>query len=67
LAGLNPDGPPVDVVIVAGAAHHNFSDLTYLGLLKMTGMLGPIDPLKAGEITEILVRDFLSAELVKGS
>jgi len=48
---------------VQGAAHHNFSDLTYIQFLKNTPVLGPIDNKRAGSILNAYTLAFFNKYL----
>ncbi len=48
---------------LAGSGHHNFSDMTYIGILKNFSMLGPINGRRAGLINDMLVSSFFEKYL----
>jgi pimeloyl-ACP methyl ester carboxylesterase len=62
-AWLGSAAAPAYELVIEGAAHHNFSDLTYIPFLKMTGLIGPIDGARAGAMIEAYTLAFFDRYL----
>ncbi len=57
---------PVYQITIAGTGHYNFSDLTYLPVLRDSGMIGPIDGSRAGMMYTELTKSFLDCFMKAG-
>jgi predicted dienelactone hydrolase len=62
-AWLESAAAPAYELVIEGAAHQNFSDLTYVPFLKMMGRIGPIDGAKAGAMIEAYTLAFFDRYL----
>ncbi len=59
---LNSDNP-VYTVTINGTAHMNYSDLTYISILKFMGIIGPADGKKAGILQNSYILAFFNKYL----
>jgi hypothetical protein len=48
-------------LVLRGAGHHSFTDLTYVAVLKPTGMVGSIDGARAGAACTAATLAFMAA------